>query len=224
MPVRAESDPRYYRRFIIMGIAALGFAAWSLYDGAIGYPAKQERAVAFKKLMDEGRIDDWNTYASERGWRTSFPGDPKAEDEFRGSIMMQYFMAAVTGMVGAWLLWGVWRARGRWIESTDTGIASSWGQTLNYDQVVSVDKRKWRSKGIAKVAYNDNGRKRRFVVDDYKFHRNPTGQVLRDLEANIDPALIAGGPPEAAADESELIEEEENGRAVEKERSSGVVE
>jgi hypothetical protein len=200
-----------------MGIAALGFAAWSLYDGAIGYPNKQERALAFKQLMDEGRPNDWDAYASERGWRTSFPGDPKTPEDYQGSIMMQYFMAAATGLVGAWLLWGVWRARGTWIESTDTGITSSWGQSLSYDQVVSVDKRRWRSKGIAKVTYNDNGRKRRFIVDDYKFDRHPTGEVLRDLEANIDPALITGGPPETVEDEGEDVagNEEPSSRAAE---------
>ena len=55
MPVRAESDSRYYRRFIIMGIAALGFAVFCLYDGTIRYPHRQVRALAFKKLLDEGR-------------------------------------------------------------------------------------------------------------------------------------------------------------------------
>jgi hypothetical protein len=201
-----------------MGIAALGFAVFCLYDGTIRYPHRQERALAFKKLFDEGRANEWDAYATERGWRTSFPGDPKAEDEYKGSIMMQFFMAAVTGVVGLWLLWWVWRARGTWIESSDTGITSSWGQTLKYDQVVSVDKRKWRSKGIAKVMYSDNGRKRRFIVDDYKFDRHPTGEVLRDLEANIDPALITGGPPEAAADEGEASEEEQSTVGIEGER------
>jgi hypothetical protein len=199
---------------MILGIAALGFAVFCLYDGTIRYPARQERALAFKKLWDEGRADDWNAYASERGWRTSFPGEPKTKEDYNGSIMMQYFMAAVTGAVGVWLLAGVWRARGTWIESTDSGITASWGQSVDYEQVLSVDKRKWRSKGITKVTYSQNGRKRRFIIDDYKFDRHPTGQVLRDLESKIDPALIMGGPPEAVADEidSDTTEPDENER------------
>jgi hypothetical protein len=113
-----------------------------------------------------------------------------------------------------WLLAGVWRARGTWIESTDSGITASWGQSVDYEQVLSVDKRKWRSKGITKVTYSQNGRKRRFIIDDYKFDRHPTGQVLRDLESKIDPALIMGGPPEAVADEidSDTTEPDENER------------
>jgi hypothetical protein len=95
----------------------------------------------------------------------------------------------------------VWRARGRWIESTPSGITSSWGQSLDFDQVESLDKRKWRSKGIAKVTYRDNGRKRRFILDDYKFDRQATGQILRELESTIDAKMITGGPPEAPPDD-----------------------
>jgi hypothetical protein len=183
-----------------MGIAAIGFALWSLYDGAIKYPKQRERALAYLALEEEFQGGDpvafrdrWHELAGQNGWPTSYPGEPKTQ----GDIYLQYFMAAVAGAVGLWLLWGVWRARGTWIESTESGITSSWDQSLNYDKIVSVDKRKWRSKGIAKVTYTDNGRKRRFIVDDYKFDRHPTGQILRELEARIDPAMITGGPPEA---------------------------
>jgi hypothetical protein len=178
-----------------MGVVALGFALWSLYDGAIKYPFQRERALALRKLMEEDRVNEWNAYAQERGWPTATEGlgEPKSE----GDIMLQYVMAAVAGIIGLWLLWGVWRARGTWIKSTATGITSSWGQSLDFDQVLSIDKRRWRSKGIAKVTYRDNGRKRRFILDDYKFNRQSTGQILRELESQVDPTIITGGPPEA---------------------------
>jgi hypothetical protein len=50
MAIRAENDPKFSRRFLYMGIAAIGFSLWSLYDGTIAYPHNQERAVAFEKL------------------------------------------------------------------------------------------------------------------------------------------------------------------------------
>lgn len=182
-----------------MGIVAIGFALWSLYDGVFKYPQQRERALALQKLMEEKRLAEWDAYARERGWPTTDPGEPKSE----GDIMMQFVMAAAAGAVGAWLLLGVWLARGRWMESTETGIVTSWGQKLNFDQVAAVDKRRWRSKGIAKVTYRDNGRGRRLIIDDYKFDRHPTGQILRELEAQIDPSLITGGPPEGADEAAE---------------------
>ena len=187
MTVRTVTDPRYYRRFIIIGLAALGFCLWSLYDGAIGYPNQRERAYQqFKEVVGENRLDEWQKYAEQTGVK----GD--------GDILMQYVMAAVTGAIGLWLLWGVWRARGRWIESSDAGLTSSWGQSLDFDKIVSLDKRKWRNKGIAKITYHDGRRNRRFVLDDYKFDRATTGQILREVEAKIDPDMITGGPPETA--------------------------
>jgi hypothetical protein len=192
MAVRTDTDPRYYRRFIIIGVAALGFALFCLYDGYIRYPAQRERAYQqFKQVVGENRLDEWEHYAEQTGVK----GD--------GDIMMQYVMAVVTGAIGFWLLLGVWRARGRWIESSDSGLSSSWGQSLAFDQIVALDKRKWRNKGIAKVTYNDGRRNRRFVLDDYKFDRATTGQILREVEAKIDPDRITGGPPEAFEDEND---------------------
>jgi len=214
MALRAESDPRYYRRFLIMGVAALGFALWSLYDGAIKYPQQRERALALAKLSEEKRLDEWNDLARQRGWPTSTAGlgEPKSEAD----IIMQYVMAAMAGAVGLGLLIGVWRARGRWIEATDSGILSSWGQSLAFDQVLAIDKRKWRDKGIAKVRYQDGRRRRRFVLDDYKFEREATDQILYHLESNVGHDKIVGGPPEAAMEESgeeaTALSPEESGR------------
>ena len=187
-----------------MGVVAVGFALYCLYDGFIGYPNQRKRALAYHELENEmlgqdpiAFRDRWHEIARQNNWPTTYPGEPKSQ----GDILMQFVMAAGAGVIGLWLLSGSWLARGRWIESTDTGINSSWGQSFNFDQVVSLNKRKWRDKGIAKVTYDEGGRKRRFVIDDYKFDRYPTDDILRELEVNIDPALITGGPPEAALDE-----------------------
>ena len=90
----------------------------------------------------------------------------------------------------------VLRNRNRWIEASPSGITSSWGQRFDWADVLEVDKRLWKKKGIAKVYYQDGDRRRRFVIDDFKFHREPTGKILSALEARIDPAKITGGLPE----------------------------
>ncbi|MCI0334914.1 MAG: hypothetical protein L0228_17015 [Planctomycetes bacterium] len=201
MAIRSENDPRFSRRFLFMGIAAIGFALYCLVDGTIRYPHKQERAIAFEKLYADNQVDQWEEFALERGWSTSIPEQSKSEEEYRTSIMQQYAMFVVAGLVGLWLVSIPLRARGRWIESTDTGITSSWGQSLNFSDVVNLEKRQWRSKGIAKVTYLENGRKQRFVLDDYKFDRQKTDAILYELEQHIDPALITGGPPESPPEE-----------------------
>jgi hypothetical protein len=109
---------------------------------------------------------------------------------------VQFVFAGIMGAIALALLFGVWRARGRWIEAGPSGLTSSWGQSVDFASIVSVDKRHWQKKGIAKVYYEDGGRKRRFVIDDFKFKRAPTDAILRDLEAKIGVEMITGGPPE----------------------------
>src|SRR4051812_16330097 len=206
MQIRAENDPRYSRKFLIMGICALGFALWCLKDGLYSYPARRvqgfsEFKIDYKKLFkdehakslsaDEFEVvanhedkKQWDEYAHDRG----IPSGP--------DIVMQFIMASVMTVAVLFLVSIPLRARGRWIEGTDSGIGSSWGENVRYDEIEEVNKRKWRSKGIAKVTYVSSGRRRTFVVDDYKFERFRTDAILYELEQRIDPGRIANGSPE----------------------------
>ena len=61
MPIRADNDPRFSRRFLIMGVVAIGFAFWSLYDGMVKYPAARVRGfdefkVEYKSIFENPRI------------------------------------------------------------------------------------------------------------------------------------------------------------------------
>lgn len=214
MAVRAENDPKFSRRFLYMGIGAILFSLWSLYDGVIGYPHEQLRAVTWEKEFSDQPTEKWIAYAEEQGWSTSLPSESKSEDDYNSSIALQYSFFVVTGLLGIWLISIPLRARGRWIESTDTGITSSWGQTLNYSDVVNLDKRQWKKKGIARVAYIDSGKKRKFVIDDYKFDRYPTDAILYELEQNIDPEMITGGLPDPPPGQTASVEAAENDAAT----------
>ena len=213
MPIRADNDPRFSRRFLIMGIVAIGFAFYCLYDGFVSYPAERAQGFADYKAdypeefreprLKEMTVDDfegefaigkdprkgWDEYWHKRGIHNA------------ADIVMQYFMAAVTGLGGLILISIPIRARGRWIEADDSGITSSWGESFRYDEVEQVNKRKWRDKGIAKVTYVANGRRRVFVIDDFKFMRKPTDQILFELEQRIDVERITGGPLEQPPEE-----------------------
>ncbi len=193
-----------------MGIAAIAFALWFLYDGAVTYPNERQRGLAYNELMEENKGDPqafrdrWHELAKKNNWSTNAEGllDPHTgEPKTEGEIKMQFIMAGIVTAIALWLLSIPLRARGRWIEASENGITSSWGQSFNYDQVLELNKRQWRGKGIAKVTYHDGSRKRRFVIDDYKFDRYPTDAILYELEQRIDPEKITGGPPEPPPDE-----------------------
>lgn len=191
-----------------MGIVAIGFAGWSLYDGMVKYPAQRKQGFnefkvdyksefsdpklgamtvdQFEGTADEKARIEWAKYCHDRGIKM-IP-----------EIFTQYIQALIAFLAGVYLISLPIRARGRWIQADEHGITSSWGQSVPYDQIEQVNKRKWRDKGIAKVTYIDGGRRKMFVVDDFKFLREPTDQILYELEQRIEPERITGGPPEQA--------------------------
>ncbi len=198
MTVRTNTNQRYYFRFLLIGLAVIGFGLWSLYDGAIAYPQQRERALAYQKLKEEDRGGTWHDEAQRRGWPTELPGQPKTKVDF----IQQYIMAGVASTAGLLLLWVVYRARGRWIEATDVGLETSWGERFDFDQVIAIDKKRWREKGIATIKYQRGKRRKRMVLDNFKYDRDTTNSILHAVEAKAGAEKIIGGPPEAAADDA----------------------
>jgi hypothetical protein len=192
MTIRAESDPKFYWRFIIIGLVVAGFSLYCVYDGAIGYPQQRIRALKYEEFKVEKRVGEWPAFAAAQGWSTDDPGEPKTEVDFQ----LQFLMAGVTAALAVWFFTIVLVNRGHWIEASQTGIMSSWGQTFKYADIVELNKKQWKKKGIAKVYYDDNGRRRTFVIDDFKFKRDPTDDILQAVENRIDHEKITGGPPE----------------------------
>ncbi len=205
LPIRAESDSRYYRRFILLGLGALAFAAYCVYDGAIAWPRGQKIYDAYHEIAEEDRPDQWPIVAAENGWSPEKPGKRHSDAD----IFFQFVMAVPISLVGLWFLFGVWRARGGWIEGTEAGITSSRGQGFNWDDVQQLDKKKWRSKGIARVVYRSGNRNKSFVLDDYKFDRQATDAIVTELEHRIPREMIINGPTEA-----EMLEAAETSEAA----------
>lgn len=204
MAVRAKSNMTFYIRYLVLGLAGLGFGLWHAYDGIWGFPNQRERALKYQEFSKEAEqaaadgtgsgdfADRWVDYAQSQGWPVENPGEPQTQV----NIYYNYFVAIVCIPLGAYLLFCVNRARGRWIEGDGQTIRASWGPEVPLGQVTGLNKRQWQKKGIAKVLYNDNGRTKRFVLDDFKFKREPTGQILRQVEARLTEEQITGGPPE----------------------------
>lgn len=225
LPLRAENNAKFYSRFKWLGLAAIGFALYCVYDGYYNYPDQQARGEAFlaiaeeelseeqvleasveahgpkdvylklKKLLgkDEGLTEAWNAKAEENGWAKAPPEKLRGE----GDILGQYVMAVIAGLGAVYFLSTVLRTRNRWIELNNDGIATSWGESFTLDQITAIDKKQWRDKGIARVRYTGaTGGKKTFVVDDYKYHRRTTDEILRQIELGAGADKIVNGKPE----------------------------
>ena len=173
--------------------AALFFA----YDGFIGYPKKKvyaEKYAEIKDLEPDERQAKWKQITDENNWPKSVP--VKTPEQIAEDIRGQYFYGVVCLAIAIPPLLLYFRTKGSWIEATADGLVTSWGQTLNYSRVTQLDKKRWANKGIAVATYSEGATSRKFVFDDFKYQREPLGQMLRDLEKVLAPEQIVGGPPE----------------------------
>ena len=222
--LRAENNPKFYSRFKWLGLAAFGFTLYCLYDGYINWPDQQTRALAYKEIAERGLTDEqqhelhdgahggnevyqrlvelragdtevaeeWMSLAEQNDWAPEPPEKLRTD----GDIAGQYVMAGIAAIACVWMLTTVLRSNGRWIELADDVINTSWGQSFPLAGVTQINKKQWRDKGIARVKYTHDGRSGTFVVDDYKYHRKTTDEILRRIERIAGVDKITGGPPE----------------------------
>lgn len=205
MAVRAEFQSSFLRRYLLIAVTCGLCCAWFLYDGVWGYPQQLQRRLAYDELAERLQDDElnaaWRELVAAKGWPRATP-DKKAEDIEHG-IQQQYFWAAITGLICAIFVAFYFRSRRAWVEQTEQGLSTSWGQSVDFSQVQRLDKRKWRTKGLAYATYQDAGRKRVYTFDDFKYAREPLGMMLKRLEQHLRPDQIVGGPPEATRPNSE---------------------
>ena len=249
MPIKADTNPRFFWRFALIGVVLIGFTGWCFKDALHSYPRDQEacltefhqlhesgklgdwprvaerngwekillpQLVQYQKLNETDELNKWPDIAEKNGWEKTPPEISLGEDEihhrYEYLIVSNYLMASVTTPLGLWALIIFFRSRGRWMEADQTGIRSSWGKHLTFGQILNLDKKKWREKGIAKIKYQDAKRPRRFILDDCKFNREATEEILRLVETNIQEDQIINGSPEPPLKtEQELVDSEESG-------------
>lgn len=186
-----------------MAIAGFFMSAWFFFDGLVTYPRNLTYAEAFEEIQAEvtnevERVKRWRALAESRGWPQSVP--EKSSSTIENDISGQYIFGVLSFLLGAPALYFYLRSRHQWVESTDDGLKTSWGQTVRFSDVTQLNKKKWDAKGIARAYYNEGGQQRTFTFDDFKFERQPLGQILRQLESVLQPDLIVGGISEAERD------------------------
>ena len=182
--IRAEADLTYFRKFLYMAIAFAAFALYCLYDARVAYPKKLEIAEAYESFDDdEAGRREWIALAESRGWSTSAP--KKTAEQVRGDIGSQYWMLAAAG-IGSFVLLCKWAsAKGGFMEGDETHIRTSDGKRIDLDNITGIDRKKWESKGIAVLHHTTGGGPRRFVIDDYKYDRQPAGKLLAIAERRL---------------------------------------
>ena len=200
MTVRANYDNRYLWRYVLIVVVGIGWALYCAYDLTFKYPRELEQANIYHKelkdLEEEQRQARWDEICEEKGWgnlRTS----PRKPDKVEEVISLNYLQGAVALLIGTPPIFLILFSLGSWVEGDENGIRTSWKQEFQFADVVLLDKKKWEKKGIARVEYQDGSSKRFFVLDDFKYEREPVLKLLKSLEATLSDEQIAGGPRES---------------------------
>jgi hypothetical protein len=200
MTIRADISRNYLMRLGLVGLFCLAGGAYFFYDGMVGYPNQRIRAEEFVKFSEEhaeldelDRLNKWNEeVARPKGWPEGNPGEPKKDHE----ITEQFYYGWAGTLIGLGFLSRLIYMFNRWVECDDAKLRDKAGHETTYANITELNKKKWQSKGIAFAHYKDNGDTKKIRLDDFYFDRDATRQILRKVEANIDPALITNGKPE----------------------------
>ncbi|MFK7766810.1 MAG: hypothetical protein AB8B55_06275 [Mariniblastus sp.] len=206
MNLRAYPEKNFLLKYLLIGIACLGFALYSLYDGLIGYPSMLPRAEAFYELkMDKSLTPEevntkWKEVAKANGWSPKRLSKDEFPDHIKNTIVFQWVFLAIGLGVGIPCLIWYFKTKNSWIEQTKDGIQNSSGQSLACSQITKFDKKKWQKKGIGILHYvDDSGAEQKFVIDDLKYERKKTDEMVAWIESQIKPEMIVNGLPESAA-------------------------
>ena len=186
--IRAEVDLSFFRRFLWITIACLVGTGWCLFDAQVTYPRKLKIAQSYESFPQTAEgTRQWEQEAKNKGWMPDAP--EKSSGELEVSILNQYIFIAVCLSVGLVMFFKWYLPRGSWIEGTDSEIRDSRGRTFSLNSLVEIDRHRWEEKGIAVLRFNHEGRKQKFILDDFKYQREAAGKILELAERKLESLL-----------------------------------
>jgi len=212
MKARANTDNKFLYKYLLIGIATLLYGTYCFYDAFVNYPSQRPASEAYDTLdadieerksaagenavnWAEVREAEWNKIAESNGWATKVPH--YTADELGENINFSIALGAVCALIAVPCIFWFLKNRGTWLEIDGSRLSSSNGQSLDFSDIQSFDKKKWVKKGLATIHYSDNGTKKTFVVDDLKYDRTIVDQMVVEIEGAIPADKIVNGPTEA---------------------------
>lgn len=178
MSHRAAISPRYRWRPGVFALMALVFGGWFLYDGYVKYPGEQEIFEHFERFRQEGRSAEWPDFAGQRNWPVDEKNLSGLEHTKTDIFWQKVFGFALLG-VGGWYGIVYLRTHGRWIDADEQGLVTSWGKRVPFDAIATINLDRWQSHGVAVIQYEEAGRRRRLVLDDWKYDQPATQALLK---------------------------------------------
>lgn len=177
MDVVAQISKEWRRRMLFMFFMIFGIAAWFLYDGYILWPDEGQRYTEYAEIRDDlieagDAVDDessavtlaWQRHAREAGYRSNVPKE-RTDAAIREQRVIGWVMMTGALVFGLWIVWNHTRK----VTAEGEIVIGASGERVELDSIFSVDRKKWKNKGIAYAIYEDSGKQRRLCLDEHKF-------------------------------------------------------
>ena len=187
MSAKAQINPTWKWKWVIMSVALALFGGWCVYDAKVTYPEEIRHGEAFKahkealdKALTDGVKDElmlkWKKVKEENGWTKDKPSTEKTQSDIDTQWIMLYMCI---GMSLACLIWLAMNVKQK-LHTSENGLTGPGGADIPFDSMTRIDKELWMSKGIAYVEYEHGGKKGRVKIDDWIYQ--DADQVLEDVE------------------------------------------
>ncbi len=201
----AKINLEYAVRISLFSAIMLGFGLWSLYDGAVKYPAQnREYGAAYddltaRKLSPEPFAKELFRIMKERGWKAEhvLPGT-RAPLHSESDIRTQFGMAVAFLPLGFAVFFLLVRNCRRRFSADDAGLHGFLPEAVPYSAIQSVNREKWESKGIVRLAVSVAAGRKTLTLDDWKFRGMEA--ILAEVDRNR-PELAPPKPADASATE-----------------------
>ncbi len=178
--VKATIANSYRWRLAVIGIGFTLFGLYCLYDGFIGWPEQKRVWDQYQDYLKTHSQAEWAALAKEQG----LPEQPKERNDW--GIYSQFIMAAIVFPIGIIFTTGFIRSINRHVAMDESGLSTNAGLRCRFDQIASLDNRRWKTKGIALVHFKDDaGATRTILLDDWKFHREPTTIIYNRVAQHL---------------------------------------
>jgi len=181
MSAEARITPIWSKQKLFVAIFLIGIGGWFFSDAAIGYPHSNERWQAHDELVKSGRESEWPTVAKSHGWTEKLPHKYYGS----GDLAMQWVCGGFATVLGLISLAYWFTQKDRVLRTDAEAVYSPAGTRVPFEAITGLGKKHWDRKGLAMVLYKIEGRKGRFILDDYKFDRDATHQILAEIEEKL---------------------------------------
>lgn len=181
MPAEARITPIWKKQKLFVSLFLVAIGLWFFVDGKFVWPRSNVRWKAHDQHEKEKRLDEWPAFAKSQGWKAEPPEKYYEQDD----ILLQFILASLCAVAGG-VTFAYWLSqKGRCVKSEAEAVYSPAGTRIPFAAITGLGLKKWESKGYATVRYEIDGRKGEFLLDDYKFDRDATHEILKEIETHL---------------------------------------